>query len=88
MKQDCSPQLDRHFLKIRRKRMIFPQFRFKGFKYISIDKDNRAVLVRGTQRQFLENISPEDDLRSRTFGTFVVKFLACARLSDSIVRTY
>ena len=33
--------------------------------------------VRGTQRQFLENICSEDDLRPRIFGTFVVKFLAC-----------
>ena len=32
------------------------------------------------QRQFSENISSEDDLRSRTFGTFVVKFLACLPL--------
>ena len=32
---------------------------------------------RGTQRQFLENMCSEDDLRSRIFGTFVVKFLAC-----------
>ena len=32
---------------------------------------------RGTQRQFLENICSEDDLRSGIFGTFVVKFLAC-----------
>ena len=31
---------------------------------------------RGTQRQFSENICSEDDLRSRSFGTFVVKFLA------------
>ena len=29
----------------------------------------------GTQRQFLENICSEDDLRSRIFGTFVVNFL-------------
>ena len=29
-------------------------------------------LIRGTQRQFLENICSEDDLRSRIFGTFVV----------------
>ena len=29
-----------------------------------------------TQRQFLENICSEDNLRSRIFGTFVVKFLA------------
>ena len=32
---------------------------------------------RGTQRQFLENICSEDDLRYTIFGTFVVKFLAC-----------
>ena len=37
--------------------------------------------VRGTQRQFSENIcSEEDDLKSRIFGTFVVKFLACLPL--------
>ena len=35
---------------------------------------------RGTQRQFLENICSEDDLRSRIFETFVVKFLACLPL--------
>ena len=34
----------------------------------------------GTQRQFSENICSEDDLRSRIFGTFVVKFLACLPL--------
>ena len=32
--------------------------------------------IRGTQRQFSENICSEDDLRSRILGTFVVKFLA------------
>ena len=32
--------------------------------------------IRGTQRQFSENICSEDDLRSRIFGTFVVKFFA------------
>ena len=39
----------------------------------------RLGLIRGTQRQFAENIFSEDDLRSRIFGTlnFVVKFLAC-----------
>ena len=37
---------------------------------------NRAI-CRGTQRHFSENICSEDDLRSRIFGTFVVKFLAC-----------
>ena len=35
---------------------------------------------RGTQRQFLENICSEDDLRSRIFGTFVFKSLACLPL--------
>ena len=34
----------------------------------------------GTQRQFLENFCSEDDLRSRIFETFVVKFLACLPL--------
>ena len=36
--------------------------------------------VRGTQRQFSENICSEDHLRSRIFGTLVVKFLACLPL--------
>ena len=39
-----------------------------------------AQYFRGTQRQFSENISSEDDLRSRIFGTFVVKFFACLPL--------
>ena len=33
-----------------------------------------------TQRQFLEKIGSEDDLRSRIFRTCVVKFLACLPL--------
>ena len=41
--------------------------------------ENRAT-SRGTQRQFSENICSEDDLRSRIFGTFVVKFFACMPL--------
>ena len=36
--------------------------------------------IRGTQRQFSENICSEDDLRSRILGTFVVKFLTCLPL--------
>ena len=42
------------------------------------------ALTRGTQRQFLENICSEADLRSRLriFGTFVVKFLACLPLLE------
>ena len=38
--------------------------------------------IRGTQRQFLENIRLEVDLRSRIFETFVVKFLACLPLLE------
>ena len=34
-------------------------------------------MIRGTKRQFSENICSEDDLRSRIFGIFFVKFLAC-----------
>ena len=34
----------------------------------------------GTQRQFSENICSEDDLSSRIFVTFIVKFLACLSL--------
>ena len=37
----------------------------------------KKSLVRDTQRQLSENMSSEDGLRSRIFGTFVVKFFAC-----------
>ena len=40
----------------------------------------RRQSIRGTQRQISENICSEDDLRSRIFRTFVVKFLACLPL--------
>ena len=36
--------------------------------------------VRGTQRQFSENICSKEDLRSSIFETFVVQFLACLPL--------
>ena len=36
--------------------------------------------IRGTQRQFLENICSEEDFKSRIFGTIVVKFLVCLPL--------
>ena len=36
--------------------------------------------IRGTQRQFSENICSEDDLRSRIFGKLFVKFIACLPL--------
>ena len=39
-----------------------------------------CVFNRGTQRQFFENICSEDDLRTRIFETFVVKFPACLPL--------
>ena len=38
--------------------------------------------VMGTQRQFSENICSEDDLRSRIFGTFVVKALVACLSKD------
>ena len=41
---------------------------------------HRVPVIRGTQRQFSKNICSEDDLRSRIFRTFVVKFLACLPL--------
>ena len=47
------------------------------FVLFLISKDR---IIRSTQRQFLKNICSEDDLRSRIFGTFVVKFLACLPL--------
>ena len=43
-------------------------------------RDCRVHIISGTQRQFSENICTEDDLRSRMFGTFVVKFHACLPL--------
>ena len=45
-----------------------------------LDEYVLSPIMRGTQRQFLENICSEDDLRSRIFATFVVKFLACLPL--------
>ena len=36
--------------------------------------------IRGTQRQFSENICSEDDFKARISGTFDVKFLACLPL--------
>ena len=40
--------------------------------------------VRGTQRQFSENICSEGDLRSRIFGTFVVTEISCLPASRKI----
>ena len=41
---------------------------------------SETSINRATQRQFSENICSKDDLRSRIFGTFVVKYLACLPL--------
>ena len=50
------------------------------FKNGKIFFTHRVLVIRGTQCQFSKNICSEDDLRSRIFGTFVVKFLACLPL--------
>ena len=47
----------------------------KGVPFVK----GRCVL-RGTQRQFAEKICSGDDLRSKIFGTFAAKFLACLPL--------
>ena len=44
------------------------------FLYISLQSLHDRDVVRGTQRQSSENICSEDDLRTRIFGTFFVKF--------------
>ena len=43
----------------------------------SLDQMNKSGVPNGN---FRENICSEDDLRTRIFGTFVVKFLACLPL--------
>ena len=42
--------------------------------------DTEAEWTGTPNDNFRENICSEDDLRSRIFGTFVVKFLACLPL--------
>ena len=56
-------------------KLINNSFKNKVHYYIT-----QMRFYRGTQRQFSEYICLEDDLRSRIFGTFVVKFLACLLL--------
>ena len=46
----------------------------------NIVKTKRPNSLKGTQRQFSENICSEDGLRPRIFGTFFVKLLACLPL--------
>ena len=51
-----------------------------GIEKENIHVEERGKRSRGTQRQVSENICSEDDLRSRVFGTFFEKFLACLPL--------
>ena len=49
--------------------------------YVAKAQRFENVLLLGEPNDnFQENICSEDDLRSRIFGTFVVKFLACLPL--------
>ena len=62
-------------------------YHFLQFTVGKPELDNHLITVflnnvRSTQRQISENICSEDDLRSRIFGTFVVKFLACLPLLE------
>ena len=59
--------------------------RYVGLELNIIDIKFGHVEMRQTQTgapngNFRENICSEDDLRSRIFGAFVVKFLACLPL--------
>ena len=56
-----------------------PRYYYYLFFFVSFGV-GVAQLAPDTQRQFSENICSEDDLRSRIFGTFVVKFIACLPL--------
>ena len=78
----------KHWPLFRRPRTLRPNWSLAG-QYLELNAinwrgathfDSTAQVAGGTQRQFLENICSEDDLRSRIFGTFVVKFIACLPL--------
>ena len=47
---------------------------------ITIELNFRSLSSGAPNGNFRENICSEDDLRTRIFGTFVVKFLACLPL--------
>ena len=56
-----------------------------GIAKVKQERFETAILIfhnflGGTRRQFLGIICSQDDLRSRIFGTIVVKFLACLPL--------
>ena len=67
--------VDRFLFKINR--AANENFPLQVLNFMAIEN---LKIFRGTQRQFSENICSEDDLRSRIFGAFVVKFLACLPL--------
>ena len=48
--------------------------------YIKLVVGTVRISTGAPNGNFRENISSEDDLRTRIFGTFVVKFLACLPL--------
>ena len=68
--------------RLERKVQTNVQFSFswerKAFLYKIVLRGIRGFLHAGAPNgNFRENICSEDDLRSRIFGAFVVKFLAC-----------
>ena len=67
-----------------RKLQIFSSFRFAPFRFANHSKPllstRRRAFTGAPNGNFRENICSEDDLRTRIFGTFVVKFLACLPL--------
>ena len=55
--------------------LLFDNLEWKVGRYLSFSESDLVSLD-----NFRKNICSEDDLRSRIFGTFVVKFLACLPL--------
>ena len=51
-----------------------------GQGYVADPLETLAYITGAPNGNFRENICSEDDLRSRIFGAFVVKFLACLPL--------
>ena len=64
---------------IKKSNFLEDRFELSSFS-LKIYNVNAAGAPNGN---FQENICSEDDLRSRIFGTFVVKFLACLTLLGS-----
>ena len=53
---------------------------FGYFTAISLYRECRGYIPGAPNGHFRENICSEDNLRTRIFGTFIVKFLACLPL--------